>query len=646
MSKPPGRVRPILALALLLLGCQAPGTPVGPGAAGGAGSAGRPRPTLAKVAVVGVVAAPGYLLSNGGARLRPGGEAGGTSRGATLISDQGGGVVSNNGSQALASDGARYRLQAADDQPLKGVKVFLADAAGQPVPDVPAVRTDAQGRYRLEGVAANAGYVVVSEVPMGTGKTGQLRTLVKVGAAGVTAPIGPATTLVTLNVLEGAAGSDLVDVNPATFQSAVDVTARSLTPERVPDFADRASVKRAIDQLVVEVAELRGILGEIRKELASPDQKHASGGSPGAVGPSLAPGEPRPPISATAIPPEVSRGAGAAPSSPAATFVGVVSTLAGSGAVGFTDGPGAAASFNDPTGVAVDANGSVYVADRANNLIRKVTPQGVVSTFAGNGTKGFADGPGAVAQFNGPSSLAIDASGNVYVGEVSSHRIRKITPQGLVSTIAGSGAWGFADGQGEEAQFNGPYGVAVDGSGNLFVADYYNHRIRKITPQGVVSTLAGSGAGGITGGFADGPGAEASFSGPMGVAVDASGHVYVAETRCRIRVISPQGMVSTFAGSGTTGFVDGPGVTAQFSDLYGVAVDAGGHVYVVDNGNNAIRKVTPEGEVSTLAGTGTGGFTDGPGVVAQFSYPYGVAVDASGRVYVADRNNNRIRVIR
>jgi len=199
----------------------------------------------------------------------------------------------------------------------------------------------------------------------------------------------------------------------------------------------------------------------------------------------------------------------------------VVSTIAGSGTAGHEDATGTAGKFNGPTEVTVDSSGNIYVADANNSRIRKITTANriedrVVSTFAGS-TEGFADGAGSTAQFHYPTGVAMDSEGNVYVADRENHRIRKITPAGVVSTFAGS-TEGFADGTGTEAQFNLPYGVAVDAFGNVYVADAHNHCIRKITPAGVVSTFAGSG----TKGFADGSGAEAQFDHPTGVAVDSS----------------------------------------------------------------------------------------------------------------------------
>jgi PKD repeat protein len=320
----------------------------------------------------------------------------------------------------------------------------------------------------------------------------------------------------------------------------------------------------------------------------------------------------------------------------------VVSTLAGSGTAGFADGTGTAAQFNYPHGVAVDSSGNVYVADEYNHRIRKITAAGVVSTLAGSGVAGFADGTGTEAQFYRPNGVAVDSSGNVYVGDHLNHRIRKITAAGDVSTLAGSGVAGFADGTGITAQFNYPGHLALDSSGNIYVADHFNHRVRKITPAGVVSTLAGSGAAG----FADGTGTAAQFNYPFGVAVDSSGNVYVTDhSGHRIRKITPVGVVSTLAGSGVAGFADGTGTDAQFYNPYEVDVDSSGNVYVADTTNYRIRKITTAGVVSTLAGSGVAGFADGMGADSQFNNPIGIALDSSGNLYVGDGNNHRIRKI-
>ncbi len=321
---------------------------------------------------------------------------------------------------------------------------------------------------------------------------------------------------------------------------------------------------------------------------------------------------------------------------------GIVTTLAGSGVASYIDGNGTAAQFNRPAGVAVDSAGTVYVADRDNNRIRKITPAGVVTTLAGSGAYGSADGTGIAAQFNGPLGVAVDSSGTVYVADTYNNLIRKITPAGVVTTLAGSGAPGSTNGTGNAASFNTPYGVAVDSSGTIYVGDGLSYLVRKITPAGVVTTLAGSGVAGFT----DGTGTTAQFNRPDGVAVDSSGTVYVADAyNHRIRKITPAGVVTTLAGSGVAGFTDGTGTTAQFNYPYGVAVDPSGTVYVADYATSHIRKITPAGVVTTLAGSGVQGFADGTGTAAQFFLPFEVAVDSSGTVYIADTYNNRIRKI-
>ncbi|MEZ0184747.1 NHL repeat-containing protein, partial [Flavobacterium oncorhynchi] len=314
-----------------------------------------------------------------------------------------------------------------------------------------------------------------------------------------------------------------------------------------------------------------------------------------------------------------------------------VTTLAGS-TDGFADGTGTQAKFSYSNGVAIDASGNVYVADQSNHKIRKITPLGEVTTLAGS-TSGDADGTGTAARFYNPAGIAVDASGNVYVADQSNHKIRKITPAGTVTTLAGS-TEGFADGTATTAQFSNPSGVVVDALGNLYVAEQSNHKIRKITPGGEVTTLAGS-----TRGFEDGIGTQAKFNLPVGVAADASGNVYVADAlNNRICKITQSGEVTTLAG-GTSGFADGAGSAAKFIWPNGVAVDALGNIYVADRGNHKIRKITPSGEVTTLAGSGAQGFADGTGTGAQFSIPSGVAVDALGNVYVTDMTNFKIRKI-
>ena len=330
------------------------------------------------------------------------------------------------------------------------------------------------------------------------------------------------------------------------------------------------------------------------------------------------------------------------------TPAGVVTTLAGTaGVVGSADGTGATASFNFPTGVAADSAGNVYVADSRNHTIRKISAGGVVTTVAGSpGSAGTSDGTGSAARFNAPWEVAVDGASNVYVADSSNDTIRKISPAGAVTTLAGSpGVRGSTDGVGSAALFDTPTGIAVDGAGNVYVGDGFNRIVRKVTAAGVVTTIAG--APGVNG-SADGTGSAASLSSPVGVASDVAGVVYVADREnFAIRRITTSGVVTTIAGAaGIKGSVDGAGSAASFNRPYGIAVDAAGNFYVSDANNFTIRKVTAAGVVTTLAGNpGLSGSADGFGRLANFADPRGLAVDAAGNVYVADNANNTIRKI-
>jgi sugar lactone lactonase YvrE len=325
-----------------------------------------------------------------------------------------------------------------------------------------------------------------------------------------------------------------------------------------------------------------------------------------------------------------------------------VTTLAGSptGAIGFANAAGTSALFNSPAGVCVDSSGVVYVADQTNHAIRKITG-GVVTTLAGSSTFGYTNAVGTSAGFHNPSSCAVDSAGNVYVADSANSAVRKISPTGSVSTLAGSaaGTVGFANGVGTSATFRNLNGVAVDAAGNVYVADLNNHAIRKVTPSGTVTTLAGSGSSG----FVNGVGAAATFNQPFNVAVDAAGSVvYVADfgNHAIRKIETATGTVTTYAG-GVTGFTNGVGASAQFKSPPGVALDAAGVVYVADYGNNVIRMIAVGGAVTTLAGStaGVAGFANGVGTSATFRSPIGVAADAAGTLYVADSSNNAIRTI-
>ena len=336
-------------------------------------------------------------------------------------------------------------------------------------------------------------------------------------------------------------------------------------------------------------------------------------------------------------------------------------TIAGrAGPWGSADGTNNAARFFHPSGVTVDGGGNVYVGDSANDTIRKLTPIGtnwVVRTIAGAaGSWASADGTNNAARFSEPYGVAVDGSGNVYVADMENCTIRKVAPVGtnwVVSTIAGSaGSFGYADGVGSAARFDDPWGVAVDSGGNVYVADYNNSSIRKVTPVGtnwIVSTIAGVY---WSSGSADGPGGTARFYGPSGIAVGSNGNVYVADTyNYTIRKLAPTGtnwFVSTIAGlAGSLGYADGTNSRARFAYPYGVAVDSRGNVYVADEYNDTVRKLMPEGTnwvVTTIAGlAGSSGSADGTGSAARFYGATGVAIDSSGNVFVADTYNNTIR---
>ena len=330
------------------------------------------------------------------------------------------------------------------------------------------------------------------------------------------------------------------------------------------------------------------------------------------------------------------------------TAAGVLTTLAGTpGTTGSSDGTGAAARFSDSGGVAIDATGNVLVADQGNSTIRRITPAGVVSTIAGSpGVRGSADGTGPAALFNFPCALAVDASGNVFVADQWSHTIRKITPAGVVTTFAGlAGQWGGADHTGTAARFAAPSGLALDSAGNLYVADRDNSAIRRITPAGVVTTVAGAPG---QSGYADGTGGAARFSSPLGVVVDGAGNLFVADTgNAAIRKITPAGEASTWAGTpGAEGSADGTGAAASFRSPIGVAVAANGDVYVADTSNHTIRQITPSGTVTTLAGFALNpGSTDATGPVARFSTPSDLATEVSGNLLAADLGNESVRAV-
>ena len=300
------------------------------------------------------------------------------------------------------------------------------------------------------------------------------------------------------------------------------------------------------------------------------------------------------------------------------------------------------AQFNNPHGIAIDQQGNVYVADRFNHLIRKITPQGVVSTFAGSGNIGKQDGIGAAASFHEPWGLCVDKNGVVFVADTRNNLIRKITPDGVVTTWAGSGNFGTTNAVGAAATFGNPTGIEVDAIGNLYVADHLTHIIRKISPSRSVTTVAGKA---YIEGFADGIGTAAIFDRPYGLHIDNNGNILIAdELNHRIRKMTPAGVVSTVAGSGVLGNKDSTALQAQFNYPWDMTTDTLGNIYVGDGYNNVIRKITPAGNVTTYAGTGTTGGLDGPALQATFNAVTSIAFSpATHELYVADCYNNMVR---
>ncbi len=320
-------------------------------------------------------------------------------------------------------------------------------------------------------------------------------------------------------------------------------------------------------------------------------------------------------------------------------------TYAGIGTAGFAEGSRQTIQMNNPSGLVFDSKGNLLFSDRNNNRIRKIAPDGTVTTVAGSGTQGNQDGTALQARFYWPFGIAVDKDDNIYVADRSNHRIRRIDAvTGMVTTLAGSSR-GFAEGKGSAAQFDLPLDVAVGPDGNVYVADSDNSRIRKITPDGTVSTYIGDGTRNI---LRDGPRETALVNRPPGLTFDKNGNMFIADrfNYC-IRKVTPDGVVSTIAGSRERkyGLQDGPEAEALFFGMYGLSVADDGHIYVAEiNDNHAIRVITPDGEVRTLGGGGQAGFVNHENSLnSRFNTPVTTAIDKDGNIYVADQVNHAIR---
>ncbi|MFA6945154.1 MAG: hypothetical protein WC220_04550, partial [Pedobacter sp.] len=318
-----------------------------------------------------------------------------------------------------------------------------------------------------------------------------------------------------------------------------------------------------------------------------------------------------------------------------------VQTFAGSGRTDAVNGPAPSVSFRAPYALASDTSGNIFVADQLGQNICKISSSGEVSLFAGGNESGYQNGTGNAARFNSPSGIAVDPSGNVYVSDQNNHCIRKITPSGLVSTLAGNGSPGYTNGAGDIARFKYPAGLAVDSRGYVYVADRGNNIIRMISPEGIVSTIAGN----RTTGFADGPAASTMFNAPTGIAVSSSGDIFIADqVNNRIRKIDTSGQVSTIAGSGTFTYVDAQGKLAGFRYPTGITMGSDGSLFITDQLNHNVRRISKDGMVSTVAGTEPG-FSEGAGSSAKFRNPSGICTGPSDELYIADFYNYRIRKI-
>lgn len=328
-------------------------------------------------------------------------------------------------------------------------------------------------------------------------------------------------------------------------------------------------------------------------------------------------------------------------------------TYAGNGSFNFAGDGGQAvlAGLANPLGIATDATGNLYIADQANRRIRKVSPSGIITTIAGTGTFGFSGDGGlaTAAQLNEPQAVAVDNAGNVYIADGFNFRIRKINTSGIITTIAGNGVSGFSGdgGPATAASMGYPVGVAVDASGNVYVADWSNNRIRKITSGGIISTFAGGSSQGFSGD--GGQAASASLDYPLSVCVDAAGNVYIADTgNDRIRKVNASGVISTIAGGNGFFFYNNAPATSIAMD-YPVAVttDVFGNIYLIIENFNRICKINTSGIITTIANSWPNGFSGdgGPAVNSKFDYPKGLAADLTGNLYITDSGNNRTRVI-
>ncbi|MBA3828538.1 MAG: T9SS type A sorting domain-containing protein [Taibaiella sp.] len=330
----------------------------------------------------------------------------------------------------------------------------------------------------------------------------------------------------------------------------------------------------------------------------------------------------------------------------------IITTIAGNGHKGYTGdgGPAINATLYGPTGIRLDKTGNIYIADQYNNAIRKIDINGIITTVAGNGIKGFSGdgGPAINASLNSPSDIASDDSGNIYIGDLLNYRVRKINKVGIINTIVGCGISGYSGdgGSAKLAQIASPSGIDVDKENNLYIADEVNHTIRKVDNSGIISTIAGTGSSGYSGD--GGPAINSKLNLPTGIRVDSLGNIFIADNQnVVIRKIDKYGQINTIAGTGVIGYSGDGGVAihAELSSPIDVALDSKGNIYIGDY--HSIRKIDASGIISTVAGNGSFGYSGdgGSALLASISSPNGIAVNSIGNIYIADFYNLRVREV-
>jgi sugar lactone lactonase YvrE len=605
---------PLLGATLIATACT---MPIAAGVSPQAQTPG-PRATRAPYPtglITGLVRGPAGIVAAGGGNVVSAG-------GGNLIGPAGGNLIGPAGGNMQGRG-----VLALEEKGLAGVEVFVADAAGKPIPGLPSVFTNAKGGFSIPRVPAGFTYVVAARVKTAAGDATTLKTLAKATTLGTTVDLDVANTLVTTTVVNGREDA-LGEFNAATFQRAVETTAKHLDAKSLPDLADSSAILAHLAALAEEVTELKSMLAKVTERL---DQLEAEIKGRGEASPTPAVTTSAPPT----VPPVVVKvsptpTATAQPTQAPGPVTGAytVSTLAGTGLSGATDGAGSVAQFKNMRGLGLDGAGNVFVADTANFRIRKITADGTVTTLSGLATAGAADGSAAVATFSSPNDVAFDGDA-VFVADGGTNRVRKVALDGTTSTVAGK-QYGTVDGVGDSAKFRNLRGMTFVG-GLFYLADVASTtgtRLRTLTPAGSAGTVAGS----------------ENLEGAVDVAADAQGNVYAVKGNQVVR-ITPEGQVIVIAGTEGAGALDGDGIEAQFSGPQGIARDDKGNLFVADTGNHRIRKISPAGTVSTIAGT-TAGYADGAGGAAQFRAPFDIEVDvASGKLYVSEKDGHRVRVL-